>query len=147
MHLARRASRIRLRAIALAAVVTITGALLGASQLASAQAGAAQPGQPGPKPTIVLEHGAWADASSWDAAIRQHPDHIKHSRLPLVLGTDGAGTVAAVGAQVRGLKVGDEVYSYSWDNPQGGFYAEYVAVPAKLVGSNRSIRSSPAAAT
>ena len=24
----------------------------------------------GPKPTIVLEHGAWADASSWDGVIR-----------------------------------------------------------------------------
>ena len=30
---------------------------------------------------------------------------------------------------MHGFKVGDEVYSYSWDNPQGGFYAEYVAVP------------------
>jgi NADPH:quinone reductase len=35
---------------------------------------------------------------------------------------------------VRGFKVGDLVYSYSWDNPQGGFYAEYVAVPAQRVG-------------
>jgi len=25
----------------------------------------------GPKPTIVLEHGAWADASSWDKVILQ----------------------------------------------------------------------------
>src|SRR5262249_11842863 len=39
-----------------------------------------------------------------------------------------------VGAQVHDFKVGEQVYSYSWDNPGGGFYAEYVAVPAKRVG-------------
>jgi NADPH:quinone reductase-like Zn-dependent oxidoreductase len=33
-------------------------------------------------------------------------------------------------ARVRRLKVGDEVYSYNWENPKGGFYAKYVAVPA-----------------
>jgi NADPH:quinone reductase-like Zn-dependent oxidoreductase len=54
--------------------------------------------------------------------------------MPLVLGTDGAGVVAALGAQVHGFKIGEEVYAYSWDNPQGGFYAEYVAVPAERVG-------------
>src|SRR5207248_3832006 len=58
----------------------------------------------------------------------------KHSAFPLVLGTDGAGTVAAVGEKVTRFKVGDQVYSYSWDNPHGGFYAEYVAVPAERVG-------------
>jgi NADPH:quinone reductase len=31
------------------------------------------------------------------------------------------------------LKVGDEVYSYNWENPKGGFYAEYVALPADKV--------------
>jgi NADPH:quinone reductase-like Zn-dependent oxidoreductase len=50
-----------------------------------------------------------------------------------VLGTDGAGTVAAVGSRIRRFKVGDRVYSYSWANPKGGFYAEYVAVPAERV--------------
>jgi NADPH:quinone reductase-like Zn-dependent oxidoreductase len=48
----------------------------------------------------------------------------------MVLGFDGAGVVAAVGSRVRRLRVGDEVYSYNWQNPKGGFYAEYVAVPA-----------------
>ena len=75
-----------------------------------------------------------AGVASWDVEIRRQPQDLKHSRLPLVLGTDGAGTVAALGAGVHGFKIGDEVYSYSWDNPQGGFYAEYVAVPAERVG-------------
>ena len=75
-----------------------------------------------------------AGVASWDVEVREKPDSIKHSRMPLVLGTDGAGVVAALGAQVHGFKIGEEVYAYSWDNPQGGFYAEYVAVPAERVG-------------
>ena len=75
-----------------------------------------------------------AGVASWDVGVRLHPEQLKNSRFPLVLGTDGAGTIAAVGAKVRGFKVGEAVYSYSWDNPQGGFYAQYVAVPAERVG-------------
>src|SRR5262249_52653650 len=44
---------------------------------------------------------------------------------------DGAGMVAAGGGRSRRLKVGDRVYSYSFANPKGGFYAEYVAVAAE----------------
>jgi NADPH2:quinone reductase len=75
-----------------------------------------------------------AGVASWDVEIRRHPEDIKNSKRPLVLGTDGAGVIAAVGPGVHGFKVGDEVYAYSWDNPKGGFYAEYVAVPAERVG-------------
>src|SRR5215471_17152698 len=48
--------------------------------------------------------------------------------FPYVLGSDGAGTVAAVGKQVKGFKEGDKVYSAVLANPKGGFYAEYAAV-------------------
>jgi NADPH:quinone reductase-like Zn-dependent oxidoreductase len=91
---------------------------------------------PVPKPAAdeVLIAVDTAGVASWDVYVRQHPDYLKHSRFPLVLGTDGSGVIAAVGAQVRGFKPGDQVYTYSWDNPNGGFYADYVAVPAKLVG-------------
>jgi len=91
---------------------------------------------PVPKPAAdeVLIAVAVAGVASWDAGIRNHPSEIKHSAFPLVLGTDGAGVIAALGSQVHDFKLGEQVYSYSWDNPQGGFYAEYVAVPAKLVG-------------
>ena len=34
---------------------------------------------------------------------------------------------------MRRLKVGEKVYSYSWANRKGGFYAEYVAVAAEKV--------------
>src|ERR1700722_6031862 len=50
----------------LSATILVTGGLLVcATQLASAQPRAVQQTQAGPRPTIVLEHGAWADASSW----------------------------------------------------------------------------------
>jgi NADPH:quinone reductase-like Zn-dependent oxidoreductase len=74
-----------------------------------------------------------AGVGRWDADIREgwYPGGKPH--FPLVLGVDGAGIVAAVGSRVRRLKVGDHVYSYSWANPKGGFYAEYVAVAAEKV--------------
>jgi NADPH:quinone reductase-like Zn-dependent oxidoreductase len=74
-----------------------------------------------------------AGVGSWDADIRGgwYPGRQPH--FPLVLGTDGAGVIAAVGSRVRRLKVGDRVYSYSWNNPKGGFYAEYVAVVSDKV--------------
>lgn len=55
------------------------------------------------------------------------------ARFPYVLGSEGAGVIAAIGAHVRGLQVGDRVYAAGFLNPKGGFYAEYVAVCAGLV--------------
>ncbi len=49
--------------------------------------------------------------------------------LPAVLGTEGAGTVAAIGEGVTGFRVGDPV-AYAMAR---GSYAEYAAVPAHLV--------------
>jgi NADPH:quinone reductase-like Zn-dependent oxidoreductase len=52
-------------------------------------------------------------------------------RFPYILGSDGAGTVAAVGAQAaRRFKQGDRVYALALANPKGGFYAQYAAVTA-----------------
>jgi NADPH:quinone reductase-like Zn-dependent oxidoreductase len=53
--------------------------------------------------------------------------------FPYVLGTDGAGTVAAVGKQVKGFKEGDRVYGAVLGNPKGGFYAEYASVKGEYV--------------
>ncbi len=49
-------------------------------------------------------------------------------RFPAVLGSDGAGTVVAVGPDVRGFKAGDEVYGTA-----NGFYAEYVKARADRI--------------
>ena len=64
----------------------------------------------------------------WDARAREGAWGERD--FPMVPGTDGSGIVAAVGSRVTRLSVGDRVYSYSYDNPKGGFYAEYVAVSA-----------------
>jgi NADPH:quinone reductase len=40
------------------------------------------------------------------------------------LESDGAGTVAAIGAEVRDFRVGDKVYGYAFLSRKGGFYAE-----------------------
>lgn len=76
-----------------------------------------------------------AGVGPWDAEIRSG-EYLPEGRVdfPLVLGTDGAGTVAAVGPKVSGLAVGDRVFSYSFTNPKGGYYAEYVAVVDDRVG-------------
>jgi len=50
--------------------------------------------------------------------------------FPYVLGTDGAGTIAAVGKDVNRFKEGDRVYAAALANPKGGFYAQYAAVKA-----------------
>jgi NADPH:quinone reductase-like Zn-dependent oxidoreductase len=50
-----------------------------------------------------------------------------------VLGADGAGVIAARGARVRRFQLEDRVWAYSYPNPKGGFYAEYVAVNVEQV--------------
>lgn len=53
-------------------------------------------------------------------------DFLPH-KMPLVLGWDVSGVVAAVGAKVTAFKVGDAVYSRP-DISRDGAYAEYIAV-------------------
>ena len=74
-----------------------------------------------------------AGVGSWDAAWRSGEWAEGEEHFPLILGLDGAGTVVSVGARVERLAVGDYVYVYSYGNPKGGFYAEYVAVSAGKV--------------
>src|SRR5262249_21739587 len=90
---------------------------------------------PAVDPGDVLIAVHTAGAASWDADVRGGwwPGGGR-PRFPLVLRTDGSGTIAVVGSRVRRFAVGDIVYSYSFANPKGGFYAEYVAVAAERVG-------------
>jgi NADPH:quinone reductase-like Zn-dependent oxidoreductase len=63
--------------------------------------------------------------------------------FPYVLGTDGAGTIAAVGKAVNQFKEGDRVYAAELANPKGGFYAQYTAVKAdnaSLIPGNLTIQ-------
>jgi pimeloyl-ACP methyl ester carboxylesterase len=67
------AHRKRVRLLVLAAIGAVATVLAVSAQAASARPDHADafrwPG--GPKPVIVLEHGAWADAASWDKVIGQ----------------------------------------------------------------------------
>ena len=52
----------------LAAVLAVVGLLAATAQIASASPSRAATG---PKPTIVLEHGAWADSGSWNGVVQR----------------------------------------------------------------------------
>src|SRR5213082_355029 len=91
---------------------------------------------PEPGPDEVLLRVEAAGVGVWDPYEREG-EFAKmfgiKPRFPYVLGSDGAGTVAAVGEQVRHLKEGDRAYALALTNPKGGFYAEYAAVKADNV--------------
>ena len=86
-----------------------------------------------PIPTVdaneVLIEVHAAGVAVWDLQIRKSMMWVK-PRFPYVLGSDGSGVVVAIGSSVTRFKPGDAVYGYCWDNPKGGFYAEYVAAPS-----------------
>lgn len=77
---------------------------------------------------IALEY---AGVGPWDA--EQRSGSYGKIKPDTILGVDGSGTVAAVGSVGNDFKVGDRVFSYSYNNPTGGFYAEYVSVPTERV--------------
>ncbi len=85
-------------------------------------------------PTEVLVKVETAGVGVWDALVRQgFMEEMAPATFPLVLGADGAGTVAEIGGEVRGFRVGDKVYGFAFLNPKGGFYAEKVVLlPERL---------------
>lgn len=91
-----------------------------------------------PVPTVgareVLIALDTAGVGSWDADMRAGWSPEGKPSFPLVLGTDGAGRIAAVGSRVRRFRVGDRAYAYEFTNSKGGFYSEYVAIRANKAG-------------
>jgi len=81
----------------------------------------------------ILIHVESAGVGAWDPFEREggFVEVLGQTpTFPYVLGTDGAGTVAAAGEEVKELKEGDRVYAAELGNPKGGFYAEYAVVKA-----------------
>jgi pimeloyl-ACP methyl ester carboxylesterase len=59
-----------MRIMLIAVVLAAAGLVVSASQIAPAGATTFHAAGDRPKPTIVLEHGAWADASSWTGEVQ-----------------------------------------------------------------------------
>ena len=90
---------------------------------------------PQPSPDEVLIRVETAGIGVWDPFEREGGFAKLYgagASFPYVLGSEGAGTVVAVGKGVAGIKVGDRVYGMSLATSRG-FYAEYAAVDAKNV--------------
>jgi len=82
----------------------------------------------------ILIHVESAGVGAWDPFEREggFVEVLGRApKFPYVLGTDGAGTVAAVDEKVNELKEGDRVYAAELGNAKGGFYAEYAVVKAE----------------
>jgi pimeloyl-ACP methyl ester carboxylesterase len=71
VKIARAAQHARLRLIIPALAMAIAALIIPLSRIASAHTTTRAAADGGPKPTIVLEHGAWASTGSWDAVIRR----------------------------------------------------------------------------
>jgi NADPH:quinone reductase len=79
----------------------------------------------------VLTALEYAGVGIWDA--EQRAGSWGSVKPGTIMGADGSGTIAAVGSHVTRFHAGDRVYSYSYGNGSGGFYAQYVSVPADRV--------------
>jgi NADPH:quinone reductase-like Zn-dependent oxidoreductase len=88
---------------------------------------------PEPGDDEILINVECAGVGAWDPFEREG-GFVKvlgiKPKFPYVLGTDGAGTVAGVGGNVKDFKEGDQVYAGELGNPKGGFYGEYAVVKA-----------------
>lgn len=97
---------------------------------------------PVPKPSAgeVLIAMRATGVAVWEASERQSPR--KNAQFPVILGTEGAGLVAALGPDVHGFKVGDTVYGEIHAS-----YAEYaIAREDKIAHVPKGINLTEAAA-
>lgn len=89
-----------------------------------------------PVPTVdageVLIRIEIAGGNIWDAMEREGVVY-NEVHFPRILGSDCAGTIAAVGEGVDRFAVGDRVYAQSYMNDKGGSYAQYVVVSEQTV--------------
>ena len=80
--------------------------------------------RPEPKPDEVLVHTRAAAVNPVDWKIRQGLGEMFGLQLPIILGCEIAGTIEALGSEVRDFKEGAPVYAYVSLQRNGG-YAEY----------------------
>lgn len=89
--------------------------------------------QPVPTANEVLIKIHAASVNPLDLRLQQGEFRLILSlKLPLILGSDMAGTVVAVGSAVNDFKVGDEVYAKT-DDSWAGTFAEFITLKATAV--------------
>jgi pimeloyl-ACP methyl ester carboxylesterase len=71
VNIARAARHVRLRIVIPVLAAAIAALVIPLSQVASAHTATRAAASGGPKPSIVLEHGAWANTASWAAVIQR----------------------------------------------------------------------------
>lgn len=87
--------------------------------------------EPGPREVLIQVHAA--GVGPWDGWIRGGKSALPQP-LPLTLGSDLSGVVAAVGPNVFGLVAGDQVFGIT--NTQFvGAYAEYAVASAGMIAT------------
>jgi NADPH2:quinone reductase len=79
----------------------------------------------------VLVQVATAGVGAWEPELIDGSLKIGKPHFPAVFGSDGAGTVVAMGAGVKRFALGDRVYGWAFGSPKGGFFAEYAAIAEK----------------
>lgn len=87
---------------------------------------------PGLGEVLIRVRAASVNPADWK--IREAASAAFAGKLPRVLGRDACGEVAAVGAEVAGLRVGDRVAGVA-DRGGDGTHAEYALLPASAVAS------------
>ncbi|HEU5476251.1 MAG TPA: NADP-dependent oxidoreductase [Gaiellaceae bacterium] len=90
----------------------------------------AAPGSPAPDELVVSVCAA--GVGNWDEIVRVG-DWDVGRKPPLALGVEAAGVVAAVGEEVTGFALGDEVLTHPLPLRHQGTWAELLVAPAALV--------------
>lgn len=87
--------------------------------------------QAGPDDLLISIKASGVNPVDW----KVREGHLKESfpyQLPLILGWEAAGQVAAAGSNVKEFQVGDEVF-FRPEMEKHGTYADEIVVPANLV--------------
>jgi NADPH:quinone reductase-like Zn-dependent oxidoreductase len=90
--------------------------------------------RPRPEPHEVIVEVAFAGAGPWDAWIRAGKSVLPQP-LPLIPGSDIAGTVVALGTDVTDFEVGDRVFGVTnprFTNGYAGFAAAHAGMIARM---------------
>jgi NADPH:quinone reductase-like Zn-dependent oxidoreductase len=91
----------------------------------------AEPPEPGPGEVLITVQAA--GMGPWDALLYTGGWDVG-LQFPAALGVEGSGSVLAIGADVTGISVGDEVLVHEAPFPKGsGFWAERALITAEHV--------------